>query len=205
MKIVHIITRLILGGAQENTLITCEQLAKRGHDVTLITGPAIGPEGQLFQQAEGKGYKIVVVEDMVREISPVKDLKSYFRIKRILREIGPDIVHTHSAKAGILGRFASKAACPAAKVVHTVHGLAFHPYLSKIRNAFYIAMGEGGSEQDRCVHICGGTRMSEKMLGSRGSERTNHTRLHTLPLRLTIILRRRTLMEIRGFRRKIRY
>jgi len=52
MKIVHIITRLILGGAQENTLITCKLLAERGHDVMLITGPAIGPEGELFEQAK---------------------------------------------------------------------------------------------------------------------------------------------------------
>ncbi len=53
MKIVHIITRLILGGAQENTLITCMLLAARGHDVSLITGPALGPEGELFQHAQG--------------------------------------------------------------------------------------------------------------------------------------------------------
>ena len=52
MKIVHIITRLIVGGAQENTLITCKVLAQRGHDVTLVTGPALGPEGELFNQAE---------------------------------------------------------------------------------------------------------------------------------------------------------
>ena len=56
MKIVHIITRLILGGAQENTLITCELLAERGHDVTLITGPAIGPEGDLLDKAVNKCY-----------------------------------------------------------------------------------------------------------------------------------------------------
>ena len=54
LKIVHIITRLILGGAQENTLITCKLLAERGHDVTLITGPAIGPEGELFNQAKNE-------------------------------------------------------------------------------------------------------------------------------------------------------
>ena len=48
MKIIHIITRLIVGGAQENTLITCKVLAQRGHDVTLVTGPALGPEGELF-------------------------------------------------------------------------------------------------------------------------------------------------------------
>ena len=62
MKIVHIITRLILGGAQENTLITCKLLAQRGHDVTLITGPAIGPEGELFEQTKNQKYKVIVID-----------------------------------------------------------------------------------------------------------------------------------------------
>jgi glycosyltransferase involved in cell wall biosynthesis len=109
MKIVHIITRLILGGAQENTLITCKLLAERGHDVTLITGPAIGPEGQLFDQTKGQKYRTIVVDEMRRAIEPVKDFVSYRKIKKLLREIQPDIVHTHSAKAGIVGRFAASA------------------------------------------------------------------------------------------------
>jgi len=107
MKIVHIITRLILGGAQENTLITCRLLAERGHDVTLITGPALGPEGQLFDQTKGQKYRTIVVDEMRRAIKPVKDAISYRKIKRLLGEIQPDIVHTHSAKAGIVGRFAA--------------------------------------------------------------------------------------------------
>lgn len=107
MKIVHIITRLILGGAQENTLITCRLLAERGHDVTLITGPALGPEGQLFDQTKGQKYRTIVVDEMRRAIEPVKDAISYRKIKRLLGEIQPDIVHTHSAKAGIVGRFAA--------------------------------------------------------------------------------------------------
>ncbi|MCK4293904.1 MAG: glycosyltransferase family 4 protein [Planctomycetes bacterium] len=106
MKITHIITRLILGGAQENTLITCKLLAQRGHDVTLITGPAIGPEGELFEQTKEQAYKVVVVERLRRAINPLNDVPSYFQIKRLLRQLQPDVVHTHSAKAGILGRFA---------------------------------------------------------------------------------------------------
>ena len=146
MKIVHIITRLILGGAQENTLITCKLLAERGHDVTLITGPALGPEGQLFRETEGQKYKTIVVDKMRRAIKPVYDLISYGQIKKILAEIQPDIVHTHSAKAGILGRYAgyslkNKWGNPKLpQVVHTIHGLAFHPYQSELINKFYIAI-----------------------------------------------------------------
>ena len=107
LKVVHIITRLILGGAQENTLITCKLLAQRGHDVTLITGPAIGPEGELFDQTKGQDYKVIVIDRLIRAICPVSDTLSYYQIKKLLRQLQPDIVHTHSAKAGILGRFAA--------------------------------------------------------------------------------------------------
>ena len=106
MKIVHIITRLVLGGAQENTLITCKLLAERGHDVTLITGPALGPEGGLFEQTKTAGYKTIVIDSLRRAINPKHDFSAYFQIKKILKELQPDIVHTHSAKAGILGRYA---------------------------------------------------------------------------------------------------
>jgi len=111
LKIVHIITRLILGGAQENTLITCKLLAQRGHDVTLITGPAIGPEGELFNQTKGAGYKVEVIDRLRRAINPYNDVISYIQLKRLLRKLQPDVVHTHSAKAGILGRFAAHSLC----------------------------------------------------------------------------------------------
>jgi glycosyltransferase involved in cell wall biosynthesis len=145
LRIVHIITRLILGGAQENTLITCKLLAQRGHDVTLITGPAIGPEGELFNQTKNQKYKVIIIDQLRRAIEPVKDFISYRKIKKYLRQLQPDIVHTHSAKAGILGRFAGYKLkgqwgqnLPA--VVHSIHGLAFHPYQSNLLNKFYIAI-----------------------------------------------------------------
>jgi len=145
LKIVHVITRLILGGAQENTLITCKVLAERGHEVTLITGPAIGPEGGLFEQTKDAGYKVIVVDKLRRAVNPFNDVRAYLAIKNILRQLQPDVVHTHSAKGGILGRLAGHALKgrwgkdrPA--VVHTIHGLAFHPYQSNLLNKFYIAV-----------------------------------------------------------------
>src|SRR6478609_1967523 len=107
MRIVHIITRLIVGGAQENTLLSCEGQHDLGHDVTLITGPALGPEGSLMQRAEAYGYKVEVIEEMRRAILPLKDWRAYRRLIQRLREIDPDVVHTHSSKAGIIGRWAA--------------------------------------------------------------------------------------------------
>jgi glycosyltransferase involved in cell wall biosynthesis len=128
MKIVHIITRLIVGGAQENTLLSCEGQHAHGHDVTLITGPAIGPEGSLLERAQSSGYRIEIIDDMRRAISIPKDYRTYRQLIHLLREINPDIVHTHSSKAGIIGRWAAHAArannnTPA--ILHTIHGLAF--------------------------------------------------------------------------------
>ena len=154
MKIVHIITRLILGGAQENTLITCKLLAERGNDVTLITGPAIGPEGELFNQTKNQKYKVVIIDEMIRAIHPLEDLIAYRKIKNILKDINPDIVHTHSAKAGILGRFAAYVIrratsheSRATKIVHTIHGLSFHPYQSNLLNKFYIAVEKAAAKR----------------------------------------------------------
>ncbi|CAN5573281.1 glycosyltransferase family 4 protein [soil metagenome] len=136
MKIVHIITRLILGGAQENTLLSCQGQHDRGHDVTLITGPAIGPEGSLIERAKGYGYRVIVLDEMRRAISATKDFRTYRRLKSLLREMNPDVVHTHSSKAGIIGRWAAHHA-NCRFIVHTIHGLAFTASKSAAVNQVY--------------------------------------------------------------------
>jgi glycosyltransferase involved in cell wall biosynthesis len=158
LKIVHIITRLILGGAQENTLITCKLLASRGHDVTLVTGPALGPEGDLYEQAEDQGFNFLILNELRRQINPIFDLPAYLTIKHLLEQMKPGIVHTHSAKAGILGRYAANSIrhCEHAEggrgnlkpaIVHTIHGLAFHPYQNNLINKFYIAVEKAAAKR----------------------------------------------------------
>src|SRR5205814_1540896 len=135
-KIVHIITRLIIGGAQENTLLSCEGQHDRGLEVTLITGPAIGPEGSLMERATSYGYRVEVIDEMRRAILPGKDLRTYKLLVKRLRELKPDVVHTHSSKAGIIGRWAAhKAGVP--WIVHTIHGLAFTASTSRAVNHVY--------------------------------------------------------------------
>ena len=136
MRIVHVITRLIVGGAQENTLISCEGQHDMGHEVTLITGPPLGPEGSLMERAMRHGYKVEVIGEMRRAILPLKDWRTYRRLIRRFRELKPDVVHTHSSKAGIIGRKAAhKAGVPA--VIHTIHGLAFTASTSSLINGVY--------------------------------------------------------------------
>jgi glycosyltransferase involved in cell wall biosynthesis len=136
MKIVHVITRLIVGGAQENTLLSCRGQHEQGHEVTLITGPALGPEGSLLPAAQAVGYRIEILDDLRRAILPVRDRRSYRQTIALLKKISPDVVHTHSSKAGILGRYAAHAAKVPA-VIHTIHGLAFTASTSKIVNRAY--------------------------------------------------------------------
>ncbi len=136
MRIVHIITRLIVGGAQENTLLSCEGQHDRGHEVTLITGPPIGPEGSLLERAQKYGYKVELIDEMRRSILPLKDFRTYRQLITRLDELKPDVVHTHSSKAGIIGRWAAhRANVPA--VVHTIHGLAFTASTSRMVNGVY--------------------------------------------------------------------
>ena len=132
MRIAHIITRLIVGGAQENTLLTCADLMRRhGDEVLLITGPGLGPEGTLVPQAEARRIPLVVLPELRRAVHPWRDWRGYRSIKNALRRFRPDVVHTHSGKAGLLGRMAATAlGVPA--IVHTVHGAPFHTYQSRV-------------------------------------------------------------------------
>ncbi|MEO1974498.1 MAG: glycosyltransferase, partial [Pirellulaceae bacterium] len=122
MRVAHVITRMIVGGAQENTLYNCLDLIREyGDDVLLITGPALGPEGDLLTQGRGEGLPVRYIESLRRNIHPWRDVTSYWELKRVLREYRPDVVHTHSAKGGWLGRIAATRLGVRA-VVHTVHG-----------------------------------------------------------------------------------
>ncbi len=153
MRIVHVITRLILGGAQENTLLTVEGLHHRyGDDVTLIAGPAEGPEGDLFDRASARGLKVEVMPELVRAIRPGSDWKAYTKLRASFRRLKPDVVHTHSSKAGILGRAAAwDEGVPT--VVHTIHGLPFGPFETPLKNRLYIALERWAAR--RCHAIVG--------------------------------------------------
>ena len=133
----HVITRMIVGGAQENTLLTARGHVERGHRVVLVTGPSPGPEGALLAAESVPGLEVVEIPALVRSVRPWQDLRAYRELKRVFLRERFDVVHTHSSKAGILARVAARhAGVPL--VVHTVHGQAFHPYQSRWVNAAYI-------------------------------------------------------------------
>ncbi|NQT86282.1 glycosyltransferase, partial [bacterium] len=178
IRIVHVITRLILGGAQENTLLTCRGLHEHpDYDVTLVTGPAIGPEGELLGEAARLGLRVVLVPEMRRAIHPWRDWRSVAALRRIFRELQPQIVHTHSSKAGILGRYAAHRE-RIGSVVHTIHGLPFHPYESGWRNALYIRLERMAARwSDRIV--CVANAMTDQAVAAGVADRSKFLTIYS--------------------------
>lgn len=171
MRIVHLITRLIIGGAQENTLLNCEDLVRDyGDEVLLITGSETGPEGSLFSRLQDTSravherVKYEIVPTLRREIQPINDVRAYFQVKNILRQFRADVVHTHSAKAGIIGRFAaSRLRVPC--IVHTIHGSPFWETQSFFKKRFYMMCEKLAA---RCCHklISVADAMTEQMVAA---------------------------------------
>jgi len=164
VKICHVITRLILGGAQENTILTCEGLTERGHDVTLITGPPLGPEGQLLDRARAGGYRVIVLDEMRREIRLRRDRRAYRKLLEHLRRLRPDVMHSHSSKAGILARKAA-ATVGGMKVVHTIHGLPFHRYERWWRNRLYVWLERRAAARSDAL-VCVADAMAARALAA---------------------------------------
>ncbi|HNQ24476.1 MAG TPA: glycosyltransferase family 4 protein [Phycisphaerae bacterium] len=136
MRICQVITRLIIGGAQENTVLTCRGLVERGHHVTLVAGPETGPEGSLWDAAGRSGAELVKLDSLRRAVRPALDWRALRDLAALFRDRRPDVVHTHSSKAGILARWAAhRAGVPV--IVHTIHGMSFNRTQSAPVQALY--------------------------------------------------------------------
>ena len=164
IKVAHVITRLIVGGAQENTIYTVVGLNRMPeYEVTLLTGPQAGPEGSLMQGDWKNEVPCIVLQNMRRNPN-LRDIAMYRQLVKHFQECKYDIVHTHSSKAGVLGRLAArKAGVPI--VIHTIHGLPFHEYQSAITRRFYIHMERrAGRACDKIISVA--DTMTRKALGS---------------------------------------
>ena len=148
MKITHIITRLVVGGAQENTVATVLGLRHRSADgssansdrieANLISGPTLGPEGSLEPELKIIPGLLIIVPELIRAVHPLKDWLALRHLEKILREQRPDIVHTHSGKAGILGRLAARRA-DVPVIIHTIHGPSFGNFQNAAANFIFSA------------------------------------------------------------------
>ncbi|MBD3868680.1 MAG: glycosyltransferase family 4 protein [Acidobacteria bacterium] len=135
-KLLHVITRLDLGGAQQNTLFSVANHDRERYEAGLLAGAG----GELDAEAERLTDADVHLVDWLRyPISPLRDLVAVFKLKRLLQDRSIDLIHTHSSKAGVIGRLAARlAGVPV--VVHTVHGWSFNDTQSGPVRRFYIAL-----------------------------------------------------------------
>jgi glycosyltransferase involved in cell wall biosynthesis len=154
VRCIHVITRMILGGAQENTLLTVEGLDRDpDYETTLVTGPALGPEGTLLDRAHKNGVRVITLPSMRREIRPFRDWTALRALVDLFKDKRPHIVHTHSAKAGMLGRWAAKIA-KVPIIIHTVHGPSIHPNQSFLSNQLYAFLERWGAKYtDRMISV----------------------------------------------------
>lgn len=165
MKIVHVVTRMIVGGAQENTLLSCRGLARDfGDDVLLVCGPETGPEGDLFSQTSVAGVPLEIIPSLKRRIAPLSDLACLRALVKLLQRERPDVVHTHSAKAGVLGRLAARL-CGVPAVVHTVHGAPWHRFQPRLlRWGAMLCEALAGTWCDRLIGVA--DAMGDQMVSS---------------------------------------
>jgi len=135
-KILRIHNRLITGGPSLNALYLTKYLSSQ-FETLLVVGEKEDHEQNAYFLADEMGIKPVLVPDMGRSIHPMKDYNAYKKLQKIIKDFKPDIVHTHSAKPGAVGRLAASSLnIPA--IVHTYHGHVFHSYFGKLKTKFII-------------------------------------------------------------------
>ncbi len=176
MRVIHVITRLIVGGAQENTLASVLGLRKReGLNVTLISGPATGAEGSLISTFDSCRDVLTVIPELVRPVHPWKDLRALRRLTAAFRRARPEIVHTHSGKAGVVGRLAAaRARVPC--IIHTIHGPSFGPFQGPIPN-FVFRQAERWAARVTSHFVVVAHAMTRQYLAAGIGKPENYTRI----------------------------
>ena len=137
MRVIHVITRLIVGGAQENTVTSVLGLRRKPDlHVSLISGPTEGPEGSLESLFSGCPSALRILPELVRPVRPWKDILALRRLTALFRSESPGLVHTHSGKAGVIGRLAA-ARAKVPLIIHTIHGPSFGSFQGPLANTLF--------------------------------------------------------------------
>ncbi len=132
VKVLRVIARLNVGGPALHVAYLSAGLADRGYDTTLVAGRVGAGEESMAFVAERRGVRIETLDDLHREIAPLRDLRTILRLSRLIRRERPAILHTHTAKAGAVGRIAALLAGDARPpvIVHTFHGHVLRGYFN---------------------------------------------------------------------------
>ena len=137
IPVLHVITRLIVGGAQENTMFTAALLDKYRYHVEVVCGPQTGTEGSLIEEVRQRNVPLTILPELLRQVSPLNDLVATWKLYHLIKKNRYAIVHSHSSKAGIIARLAARLAGTPI-IIHTVHGWSFHEHMSPPLRRTYI-------------------------------------------------------------------
>jgi len=139
VKILRVIARLNMGGPALHVAYLTEGLTKRGYDTTLVSGSLARGEDSMAFVADAHGVEVVRIDELGREISPLRDLLATIRLAKLIRKERPQILHTHTAKAGTVGRAAALLAGSRRPpiIVHTFHGHVLRGYFGPLRSLFF--------------------------------------------------------------------
>ncbi|MGC9329903.1 MAG: glycosyltransferase, partial [Candidatus Hinthialibacter sp.] len=135
-KVVRVIARLNIGGPAIHVILLSANLNRERYETLLVSGREAPEEGNMLPLAQAKNVTPIFIENLGRELKPFGDIKTLLRLYRLFRRERPDIVHTHTAKAGAVGRLAAVlAGVPV--VIHTFHGHVLHGYFGLWKTAFF--------------------------------------------------------------------
>src|SRR5438067_10074199 len=139
VRILRVIARLNMGGPALHVAYLTDGLKNRGYDTTLVAGSLARGEDSMAFVADARGVSVIRIDELGREISPLRDLVATFRLARLIRRERPQILHTHTAKAGTVGRVAALLAGSRRPpiVVHTFHGHVLRGYFGPLRSLFF--------------------------------------------------------------------
>jgi len=177
IKVIHVITRFDKGGSAENTFLTLRGLDRTKYDLMLVKGPSEESQmGDREQEAvranlaetESAGVRIITVRELVRNLSPGLDLKAFLSLYRIVREEKPHIIHTHTSKAGILGRWAALLA-RVHVILHTPHGHVFWGYFGFMQTGLFIVL-------EKITAL-----FTDRIIALTDQEKADHLRFHIAP------------------------
>lgn len=147
IRVLHLITRMNVAGAQENTMLSCALIDRERFPSEILSGPETGVEGELHTETRARGVNLMFEPSLIRAPHPWKDLVALARLTRFIARGHYDVIHTHTSKAGILGRVAGFIA-RAPVVIHTAHGWGFNRKQSPLVFRFYVTI------ERICARLC---------------------------------------------------
>ena len=158
VRVLQMITRLNVSGPTMHVTLLAQKLGAPDFESTLVCGTLEPGEGDMAYFAEAHGVTPMVIPELGRALHPVRDIKTFWKVYKLIQEVKPDVVHTHTAKAGFIGRMAARMAGTPV-IIHTFHGHIFEGFYSWPVNRFFILLERlAGRNSDTIITLTDGLR-----------------------------------------------